>query len=128
MQKVIMTGRISQEPELKYGKSGNAYCNFSMAVNNSFKKDCDFFRMTAFGKTAENIKRYLIVGSYLCIEATLGNSRWKDENGEEKFQNNKILVSNVEFGPKKERQANPKQEDMGLDEANEETDDDDVPF
>ena len=54
MNLVILTGRLTRDPELKFGQSGKAYSRFSLAVNRAGKKDeADFINCVAFGKTAE---------------------------------------------------------------------------
>ena len=63
MNQVNLLGRLTKDPELKYGASGTAFCKFTLAVNRAFKKDeVDFINCTAFGKAAETIAEYVRKG------------------------------------------------------------------
>ena len=60
MNLVVLTGRLTRDPELKFGQSGKAYSRFSLAVDRPFQKgETDFINCVAFGKTAELIGEYL---------------------------------------------------------------------
>ena len=69
MNNVVLIGRLTKDPELKYSQSGKAYCRFTVAVNRDFNKDeADFINCLAFGKTAETIAEWLGKGRILKIE------------------------------------------------------------
>lgn len=95
MNLVVLTGRLTKEPELKNG-NGKSYCKFGLAVNNPFKKDeADFINCSAFGKTAELIVEYLDKGSKLGVEGRLQMNKY-EVNGEKRFSY-EVMVNSVEF-------------------------------
>lgn len=74
--KIILIGRLTHDPELRYTNAGNAVSNFSLAVDRGFKnqqgeKQTDFIDCAAWGKTAENTAQYMRKGSLVCVEGRL---------------------------------------------------------
>lgn len=96
MNLVVLTGRLTRDPELKYGQSGNAYCRFSLAVDRPFKRgEADFINCVAFGKTAELIGEYLRKGNKAGIQGSIQMNRY-ESNGEKKTTYD-VTVNQVEF-------------------------------
>ena len=96
MNLVVLTGRLTREPELKYGKSGVAYLKFSLAVNRMKKEDpTDFINCAAFGKTAELIGEYVKKGNQLGVQGRMQVSSY-EVNGEKK-NNTEVVVDRIEF-------------------------------
>lgn len=96
MNVVILIGRLTRDPELKFGQSGKAYSRFSLAVDNPFKKEePDFINCVAFGKTAELIGEYLRKGKKVAVNGKLQMNRF-EVNGEKRTSYD-VLVENVEF-------------------------------
>lgn len=96
MNLVVLTGRLTRDPELKYGQSGKAYSRFSIAVERTFQKgEADFVNCVAFGKTAELIGEYLRKGRKVGVQGTLQMNRY-EVNGEKRTSYD-VIVSNVEF-------------------------------
>ena len=73
MNKVVLVGRLTKDPELRFAAgSGSAVCRFTVAVNRPFKKDeTDFIGCVAFGKTAETIAQYLTKGREIADQEAL---------------------------------------------------------
>jgi single-strand DNA-binding protein len=83
-----LIGRLTRDPELRYTPNGDAVCNFSIANNSTGKEEMtSFFNIVAWGKTAENVSKFMSKGSQICIEGSLRQRRWQDQNG-----NNRALV------------------------------------
>lgn len=86
MNKVILMGRLTRDPEVRYSQSSNpvAVAKYGLAVRKSFTKqgesEVDFFNITAFGKIAENASKYLHKGDMVSIVGRLQTSSW-DNNG-----------------------------------------------
>ncbi len=96
MNLVVLTGRLTRDPELKYGQSGNAYCRFSLAVDRPFKRgEADFINCVAFGKTAELIGEYLRKGRKAGVQGSLQMNRY-EVNGEKRTSYD-VLVNQIEF-------------------------------
>lgn len=96
MNLIVLTGRLTRDPELKYGQSGKAYSRFSLAVDRPFQKgEADFINCVAFGKTAELIGEYLRKGRKVGVNGSLQMNRY-EVNGEKRTSYD-VLVNNVEF-------------------------------
>ena len=93
---VILTGRLTKEPELKHGASGTAYCKFTLAVNRMKKDDpADFIFCSAFGKTAELIAEYVKKGHQLGIQGRLQQDTYEKDG--EKVSKTGVTVDKIEF-------------------------------
>ncbi len=93
---VVLTGRLTRDPELKYGQSGKAYCRFSLAVDRPFQKgEADFINCVAFGKTAELIGEYLRKGKKTGVQGRLQMNKYEVEG--EKRTTYDVIVDNIEF-------------------------------
>ncbi|MGL6115514.1 MAG: single-stranded DNA-binding protein [Cetobacterium sp.] len=96
MNLVVLIGRLTKDPELKFGQSGKAYSRFSLAVDRPFQKgEADFINCVAFGKTAELIGEYLRKGKKVAVNGRLQMNRY-EINGEKRTTYD-VLVENVEF-------------------------------
>lgn len=96
MNLVVLTGRLTRDPELKYGQSGKAYSRFSLAVDRPFQKgEADFINCVAFGKTAELIGEYLRKGRKVGVQGSLQMNRY-EVNGEKRISYD-VLVNSIEF-------------------------------
>lgn len=128
---VILTGRITKDLELKPAGQTRV-TNFSMAVDNPFKKDdASFFDIVAFGKTAELLNNYCGKGSKILIEGNLKQDRFQDKQGNNRSAV-RVIANRIEFLDSKGQSNNqPKQQqgqvqDNPFDNAS--IDDDDLPF
>ena len=103
LNKVILGGRLTADPELKQTPSGVSVCTFSVAVNRRFaSKDAsaqtqaDFFNVTAWRATAEFVSRYFRKGSSICVIGTLQNRTWTDQQGAKHYATD-IVADEVTF-------------------------------
>lgn len=90
MNKVILGGRLTADPELKQTQGGIPVVSFSIAVNRRFQsKDAatqaDFFNVTAWRATAEFISRYFRKASSICIVGSIQNRTWTDQQGAKRY-------------------------------------------
>ena len=109
--KVIIGGRLSQEPELKTTPGGHSVVSFSIAVNRKHvqgkEQETDFFNVTAWRGTAEFVSRYFHKGSSICIVGALQNSNWTDQDGNKHYRTD-IIADEVMFvDSKSDNQAAP---------------------
>lgn len=116
MNKVILMGRLTAEPELRQTQSGISVCRFNLAVNRRFKeKDtgevkADFISCVAWKQTAEFICRYFHKGSMICVEGTLRTGSYQDKNYQDvKHYTTDVYVENVEFTGEKQEQQQAQQ-------------------
>lgn len=102
MNKVIIMGRLTRDPDFKHTQSSIAMCKFSVAVERQFKDSktgermTDFLDCTAFRGTAEFISRYFSKGNMILVEGNIQNNNYTDNNGVKHYSNN-IMVENVSF-------------------------------
>lgn len=92
----ILTGRITKDLELKQAGQTQV-SNFSLAVDNPFKKDdTSFFDIVAFGKTAELLNNYCGKGSKILIEGNLKQDRFQDKEGNNRSVV-RVIANRIEF-------------------------------
>ena len=94
MNVVILMGRMTRDPELKYTSGGKAFANFSLAVQKT-KDEVEFIDCTAWEKTAETIAEYFRKGNRILIQGRLSVSNY-EQNGE-KRKSTKVVVNSLEF-------------------------------
>ena len=96
MNIIILTGRLTRDPELKTGQSGKAYARFTLAVERPMQKDeADFINCVAFGKTAELIGEYLRKGRKAGVTGRLQMGKY-EVNGEKRTSYD-VIVDSIEF-------------------------------
>lgn len=94
MNVVILIGRMTRDPELKYSSGGKAYANFTLAVQKT-KDDAEFIDCIAWEKTAETIAEYFRKGRKILVQGRLNVSSY-EQNGE-KRKSTKVVVNSFEF-------------------------------
>lgn len=109
--KVLLIGNLTREPELRYLPAGTAICKIGMAINSKFKgkdgqmkEEVTFVDVDCFGKTAENIGKYMRKGSPILIEGRLKLDTWDDKQTNQKRSKLGVVAETVQFlGSKGER-------------------------
>ena len=102
LNKVILGGRLTADPELKTTQSGISVVSFTIAVSRRYSKDSgqqnesDFFNVTAWRQTAEFVSRYFRKGSSICIVGTIQNRNWTDQEGQKHYRTD-IVADEVMF-------------------------------
>lgn len=106
MNKVILMGNLTRDPEIRYTQSENsmAIARFSIAVNRRFSRqgdtDTDFFNCTAFNKQAEFVEKYFKQGSRMLLTGRVQNDNYTNKNGE-KVYSVQIIAEEIEFAERK---------------------------
>ncbi|RLE38176.1 single-stranded DNA-binding protein [Candidatus Woesearchaeota archaeon] len=115
INRVILSGNLVRDPELRYTQSGRPVANFTIAVNRQYRtasgdlvKSADFLRVVAWGKQAENIAEYLGKGRSITVEGRLA-SRSYESNGQRRYIT-EVVAQNVTFGPRPRSEAEPEAE------------------
>jgi single-strand DNA-binding protein len=89
INKSIIGGRLTADPELKQTASGISACTFTVAVNRRYAKDgqqeADFINCQAWRQTAEFICRYFKKGSSICIAGAIQTRSWTDSNNQKRY-------------------------------------------
>lgn len=107
MNKVIIMGRLTRDPEVRYSQSAEpvAVVRFTVAVNRRFKRegepDADFINCVAFGKTGEFTQRYFKKGMMISIVGNLRVSSWDDNNTGQKRWSTDVVVEEQYFAESK---------------------------
>lgn len=106
MNKVILMGRLTRDPEVRYSQGANqtAIARFSVAVDRRFRRegepDADFFNCTCFGKQAEFVERYLHKGVKVVLSGRVQNDNYTNKEGQMVYSV-RIMVDEIEFAESK---------------------------
>lgn len=110
MNKVILLGRLTKDVDVKYTQTTNIMiASFSLAVNRRFikqgeERQADFFNVTAFGKTAEFIQKYMNTkGQQIAVIGRLQNRSWEDDQGQKHYATD-VIAEEVYFADSKKQQ------------------------
>ena len=108
MNKVIMIGRLTKDPELRYTNSGKAVANYTLAVDRDYKKegqpDADFIRCVAYDKGGEFAGKYLKKGTKIAIVGHIQTGSY-EKNGQKVFTTD-VIVEHHEFCESKKQGGN----------------------
>nr|BFD33685.1 hypothetical protein GTC16762_33040 [Pigmentibacter ruber] len=102
VNKVILVGRLGQDPELRATTSGHNVCTLSLATSKTWTKDgkketkTEWHRVILWGNHAENARKYLKKGRLLYIEGELQTRSWEDQQGQKRYAT-EILGHNMQF-------------------------------
>ena len=111
MNKAILIGRLTRDPELRYTSSNRAVCQFSIAIDRPFtnqstgQREADFINIVAWDKTAENIGKFMTKGSLVAVEGRI-QTRNYDNNEGKKVYVTEVIASNVQFLESKNASTN----------------------
>lgn len=114
MNKVILMGRLTKDPEVRYTQSGEpmAIARYTLAVNKRFKKqgeaDADFIPCVAFGKQGEFAEKYLAKGRQIAVVGRLQVRNWEDNEGKKRITT-EIVVEEHYFAESKSDKADKPQ-------------------
>ena len=109
INKVLLYGNLTKDPEMKALPSGVKVVNFGLATNRTYKdndgnkkEQTEFHNIVAFAKPAELIAQYMKKGSSMFLEGRLQTRSWDDTATNSKKYRTEIIVDNFQFGPKRE--------------------------
>lgn len=133
MNKVILLGRLTKAPEVRYTKTSNTMVvNFSLAVNRRFSKEgeqqADFINIVAWDKIAEFVSKYFKKGQQVAVVGRLQTRTWDDEQGQKHYIT-EVIAEEVYFADGMKNQS--EDTDIAITEENSEEiilDNDDLPF
>lgn len=146
LNKVMLYGNLTRDPELKSLPSGIQVANFSIATNRVYKdkegnkqEQADFHNVVVFGRQAETTAQYLSKGSAAYIEGRMQTRSW-EQDGQKKYRT-EVIAERVQFGPRSGGSAAPaqandtgSQDDQGnqggggIDYPKDDINPDDIPF
>ncbi|MBQ8310407.1 MAG: single-stranded DNA-binding protein [Clostridia bacterium] len=120
LNKVVLCGRLTADPELKQTPSGIAVVSFTLAVNRRFQsksadgtqpaqQQADFITVVAWRQTAEFISRYFRKGSALCVTGSIQTRSWQDQQGQKRYATEVVADEAMFVDSKNEGGAAPGQ-------------------
>lgn len=106
LNKVLLFGNLTQDPELKSLPNGNSVVNFGIATNRSWKdqqgqkqESVEYHSLVGYGKPAEIIYQYMKKGSSIMIEGRLQTRSWESQDGKKNYKT-EVIIENFQLGPK----------------------------
>ena len=117
LNKVILMGRFTRDPELRSTPQGISTCAFSIAVDRNFvrqgeERKADFINCVAWRQTAEFISKYFKKGSMVALEGSIQTRSWDDQDGKKRYATD-VVVNQVYFAESKR----DSQSSMGMDDS-----------
>jgi single-strand DNA-binding protein len=145
LNKIILIGNLTRDPEVRYTPKGSAVCDVSIAVNRKWKddagkvnEDVTYVEIVVWGKTAEHVGQYLKKGSSACFEGRLQMETWDDKTTGQKRSKLKVVAETVQFLNSPNRDAAQPQQSQqrqqqparstAVDAVNDAQGDDDIPW
>lgn len=107
LNKAIVIGNLTRDPELRSLPSGVKVCSFSLATNRVWKdkngvrqKSADYHNVVVFGRQAETVAQYMKKGSSILVEGRMQTRSWDDKTSGEKKYRTEIVADRTQFGPR----------------------------
>lgn len=125
INKVILMGRLTKDPELRRTGNQTPVCTFLIAVDNGYdeNKHTDFINCVAWNKTAEFVSNYFTKGKMIIVIGRISTRSWETQDGKKAYAT-EVTASEVSFGESKSKNPSAAKDDFTpLDEA-----DDDLPW
>ena len=145
LNKALLYGNLTRDPELRSLPSGMNVCNFSIATNRVYRdregkkqEQTDFHNVVVFGRQADTVAQYLKKGSGVFIEGRMQTRSWDDKTSGEKKYRTEVVADRGQFGPKPgggggKRAADAPEEEVssggsGIEYPKDDINPDDIPF
>ena len=107
LNKAILIGNLTRDPELKSLPTGIKVCSFSIATNRVWKdkngarqESADYHNVVVFGRQAETVAQYMKKGSSILVEGRMQTRSWEDKTSGEKKYRTEVIADRTQFGPK----------------------------
>ena len=102
MNKAILIGRLTRNPELRYTSSNRAVCQFTVAIDRPFtnqasgQREADFINVVAWDKTGENVGKYMTKGRLIAVEGRIQTRNYENNEGRRVYVT-EVIANNVQF-------------------------------
>ena len=102
MNKAILIGRLTRDPEVRYTSSNRAVCQFTVAIDRPFtnqasgQREADFINVVAWDKTGENVGKYMTKGRLVAVEGRIQTRNYENNEGRRVYVT-EVVASNVQF-------------------------------
>jgi len=107
LNKAIVIGNLTRDPELRSLPSGIKVCSFSLATNRVWKdkngakqESADYHNVVVFGRQAETVAQYMKKGNSMLVEGRMQTRSWDDKTSGEKKYRTEIIADRTQFGPR----------------------------
>lgn len=102
INKVILMGRLTRDPELRHTGSGTPVCSFTVAVDNGYgdNRSTDFINCVAWNKSAEFVEKYFTKGRMIIVVGRIQTRTWEGQDGKKNYVT-EVVASEVSFGESK---------------------------
>lgn len=107
LNRIVLIGRLTRDPELRFTQSGKAVCQFTLAVDRAFtgadgNREADFINIVVWNKAGENCAQYLAKGRMTAVDGRLQIRSYEDKDGNRRYAT-EVIAENVRFlSPKSE--------------------------
>ena len=146
LNKAILIGNLTRDPELRSLPSGIKVCSFSIATNRVWKdkngarqESTDYHNIVVFGRQAETVAQYMKKGSSILVEGRMQTRSWEDKGSGEKKYRTEVIADRTQFGPRSgggggesgspaNTKAAPSQEVDSIEYPEEDINSEDIPF
>lgn len=127
LNRTVLVGRLSKDPDLRYTPNGVAVCNFTVAVKNPFSKndDADFINCVTWKKQAENLANYMSKGSMVGVDGRIQTRNFEGQDGKRVFVT-EVNAESIQFLDSK-KNSEPKKT-LESESEPQPTNSDDLPF
>ena len=105
MNNVVLMGRLTRDPDVRYSANNSAVARFSIAVDRRFRREgddqtADFINCVAFGRTAEFVEKYIHKGTKICCQGRIQTGSYTNKDGQRVYTTD-VVIENVEFAESK---------------------------
>ncbi len=102
INKAILMGRLTRDPELRHTGSGTPVCSFTIAIDNGYgdNRSTDFINCVAWNKTAEFVEKYFTKGRMIIVVGRIQTRTWEGQDGKKNYAT-EVVASEVSFGESK---------------------------
>lgn len=107
LNKAILIGNLTRDPELRSLPNGTKVCSFSLATNRVWKdkngakqESADYHNVVVFGRQAETVAQYMKKGSSILVEGRMQTRSWDDKTSGEKKYRTEVIADRTQFGPR----------------------------
>ena len=111
MNKVVLVGRLTRDPEVRVFSNGNPVANFTLAINRNFKNkdgniDADFIHVAVYGRQADVIHKYVTKGSQLGVDGRIQVRSYDAQDGSKRYVT-EVVADNIELMGSRKDNTNP---------------------
>lgn len=109
LNKAILMGRLTHDPELRHTGTGKPVATFTVAIDNGYgeNKKTDFINCVAWNKTAEFVAKWFSKGQMIIVEGRISTRTWDGNDGRKNYAT-EVVAHEVQFGESKKTESTPK--------------------